>query len=258
MFPLLARGFLLLGAWGAQEAPVENLSGQEQVQREDPATRTGRLESQFAGALVGARDHEDISETPGYRQLLETLANYGEAELAGKAVGNLDVAAALGNPGRWRGQILRVRALVVDIDAVRLAQPLGERVDVYRAFLSEADGSEHLVVDFLQEPPELDFGKDVVDLEGVFFRIVRWENEKGDYVYAPQLIARSLRKLDQQVAPRKTAFDGLALLTIGAAVAYLVVRILLSMRKQKSDPGARDSARAIRERANRPRPKPHP
>ncbi len=263
---LLARGLFLLGAFAAQDegpgvredradpsapAPLGNV--QEDTA---PPAQKPRIESLYEGALVGVADAQDFVETPGYRQLLESLTRYGEEELRQKAGRRLDVAQALADPDGWRGEIVRVRALIAGQMAVRLARPLGEHVDVFRAFLTEADGSEGVVVDFLGPPTALELQEDVVELEAVFFRTVRYENKKGAFVEAPYLIARGLRRLDTEALPRSTAFDSpWPKLVIGAAVAFFVIRILLSMRKKRPDPAASLAARALRERA---RPRLHP
>jgi len=259
---LLARGLFLLGALAPQEGrPAEGREGADPA----PAATTGQdpldaapapkpqLESLYEGALVGAEDGQEFAETPGYRHLLETLSRYGEDELRQKAKRHLDVAQALGDPDAWRGEIVRVHALIAGQMAVRLARPLDEHVDAYRAFLTEADGSEGVVVDFLGEPPALELQDDVVEVEGVFFRTVRYENKKGLFVEAPYLIARGIRRLDTENLPRSTAFDSpWPKLAIGAAVLVFVVRIFLTMRKKPSPPAASSAARALRARARLP------
>lgn len=267
MFSLLARGLFLLGAFAAQgnrpgegvreagaDPSATELSGQDDAV---PPAQKPQLESLFEGALVGAVDAQDFTETPGYRQLLESLARYGEEELRQKAGRRLDVAQALADPGDWRGEIVRVRALVADLRYMRLSRPLGEHVDVIRAFLAEADGSEGVVVDFLPPPPSDLEIKDVVDVEAVFYRTVRYEDRKGAIFDGPYLIARGLRRPDPDTLTRRTAFDGMAKILIGAAVAFFVIRVLLTMRKKPAAPAASVTARALRERARVPlRPDP--
>jgi len=265
MFLLLARAVILVGATAAQgeqagggEPPGPDPSGaaplQEASDELDLAAQRGRIESLYQGALVGAVDAQDFAETPGYRQLLEILSSYGEDELRAKAGRRLDVAQALADPDAWRGEIVRVRALIAGQRAVRFLRPLGEHVDTYRAFLTEADGSEGVVVDFLEPPPPLAIQDDVVEVEAVFFRTVRYENKKGTFVEAPYLIARNLRRLDTEALPRSTAFDDLAKILIGLAVACLVIRIVFTMRKnpvvrRRLDASEPLASRALRERA---------
>src|SRR5262245_37891962 len=120
MFLLLARAVVLLGATAAQggqvtegAAPSPNEAAPvQEAAAQDPAAQERRIESLYAGSLVGVKDAEDFAETRGYRQLLEIVSNYSESELLAKAGRRLDVAQALADPDRWRGEIVRVRALI--------------------------------------------------------------------------------------------------------------------------------------------------
>lgn len=266
MSSLLVSALTLLGAVTTQEqqpAPEVPAGSVEEQQADgaqgsaapaEPAAPPRNLESLFGGALIGARDAEDFAETPGYRQLLETLSQYTDEELRQKVARRLDVPDAIAHPEAWRGEIVSLRALLAYLRVVRLARPLGEHVDTCRAFVAEADGSEGVVVDFLGERPDLE-KHDVVDIEGVFFRTVRYEDTKGGFFEGPYLIARGLRRMDPDT-PRNTAFDDLAKILIGAASAYFVVRILFSMRANKK-PESVTSSRTIRDRARMPlRPDP--
>jgi hypothetical protein len=221
-----------------------------------PVVVAGPLDTLFEGALVGARDGEDFNETPGYRKLLESLAVHGEEELIQKARTELDHADAVASPDRWRGAIVHVRGLVVWMKAYKLATPIGSHEDVFRAIVAETDGSEGVVVDFLQQPPKLELGRDVVDVEGVFFRTVQYESEARDKTQAagevvdpesvknamataPYLIARAPRRLDPETLPGRTSMDPMAKLLIGAALAFVVVRVLMSLQRARSRAPAR-------------------
>jgi hypothetical protein len=231
MSALLLRASLLLTC----------LAGHPQAQQgqQDPAPAlpppTARnVDALFEGALIGARDGQDFHETPGYRRLLEIVSRYGEQELRGQVQRELDFSDALARPDAWRGEFVHVRGVIAGLQAVRLSAPLAERVDAYRAILTEADGSEAVVVDFLEPPPEIEVQRDAVDVDGVFFRTVRYENRNDAAVEVPYLIARNLRTLDPTAAPRSTRLDLISQLLIGAAVVFVVARILMSLRR----PGA--------------------
>ena len=234
MSALLLRASLLLTC----------LAGQPQAQQgqQDPAPTIPPLppptersvDALFEGALIGVRDGVDFHETPGYRRLLELVSRYGEQELRGQVQRELDFSDALARPGAWRGELVHVRGVVAGLQAVRLSSPLADQVDAYRAIITEADGSEAVVVDFLRPPPEIEVQRDAVDVDGVFFRTVRYENRQDAAVEVPYLIARSLRTLDRTAAPRSTRLDLISQLLIGAAVAFVVARILMSLRR----PGA--------------------
>jgi hypothetical protein len=252
MLVLLTRLAPIVLAFGLLEAGTDAAAPQARAQEEGAPN----LEAQFEGALVGVEDFVDFAETPGYRRLLEMLAQYEPAELEKKAIGRLDFAQALSTPDRWRGRIMRLRGMVIGLETVRLWTPVGEAVDCYRAVITEPDGSEGAIVDFLEPPPPLELEEDVVDVEAVFFRVVRIESKSGLPRYAPYLIARGLRRLDQAATPRDTQLSTITLVLLGAAVAYLALRVGLSLRDHKGKKGKEEAQRAraaalIRERAAR-------
>ncbi len=249
---LAVLALVLLSTAGSAQDPqgVPAAAGEPQA----PEVQERRIDSLYEGALVGAQDGAGFVETPHYRRLLELLQRYREEELRQKALERPDFfQAALADPEVWRGELVRVRGLVAGMEAVRLSRPIGDQEDVYRAYVTETDGSEGVVVDFLAQPPAIEIREDVVDVEGVFFRTVRYENLKGGVAEAPYLIARNLRRMDPASAPRVTLFDQYAKILIGAGLAFFVVRILLTLRGKKSagDSAAARASRLIRERAAR-------
>lgn len=276
MFFLLPRVLLFLGGLSGLQDPVSPSPAPEagttiqvqsspsraspvQAPNEHPAPPLEkderRIDALFEGALVGVTDGRDFNETPGYRRLLEILSHYTDEELRARVERHFDFQAALKDPDDWRGRVVSVRGLIADRRAVRLSAPIAGHVDTFRAFVGEADGSECVVIDFLGEPPELDVRRDVVDTEAVFYCVLHYESNKGTMADVPYLIARDIRRLDPETAPRRTVFDGVAIVLIGAAVAYLVVRILLSMRGKKNEHEHSDAAyaaRMLRERAHLP------
>ncbi len=218
-----------------------------------PMEDARRLASLYEGTLLGVVDGQDFGETPGYRRLLEIVSSYGENELRNKAPKNFVRTDALAHPDAWRGELVRVRGLLAGegMKAERLAYPIGEHTDVYRALVTEPDGSDGVFLDFLHPPPSFTLGRDMVEAEAVFVRLVGYENRKGEHVEAPYLIARDLRELDTTDLHHRTAFDEFGLILLGAVLAYMVIRIVLSMRSKKGrakhDPER--AARLIRERA---------
>lgn len=214
-----------------------------------PEEAARRLASLYEGTLSGVQDGQDFAETPDYRRLIEIVSRYGEHELRDKTPRDFDRAAALANPAAWRGELVHVRGLLAGLKAERLAYPIGESTDVFRAIVT--DPNDGIVIDFLHQPPELELERAVVETEAVFVRMVGYENKKGERQQAPYLIARDIRVLDTTKLERRTAFDVFALILIGAALAYLVIRIVMSMHSGKGRASAdpERAARLIRERA---------
>jgi hypothetical protein len=246
---------MLLAFLAVQADPAGAGSTASDPQGEDAPTVEVRVprESQdelWEGTLTGVLDGQDFAETPGYRRLLEILSQRNEQSLAEETQRQLVVADALAEPDAWRGDLVRVRGLVAWMQAVKLAAPIGEFTDVYRALVTQPDGTAGVAVDFLHPPPELQLQRDVIDVEGVLFNTVRYENQRDQPVEAPHLIARGLRRLDLDTLPRSTALEGLGRVLVGAAVAFLIVRVILLVRRKRTGVRKADASRLLCERAH--------
>lgn len=203
----------------------------------------------FEGSLRGVRDGEGFGETPGYRRLLEILTRYGEEELVSKVERNLDMAAAQADPAAWRGHIVRVRGVIIGLSTERLESRIGTSLDAYRAVIW--DGVRAAIVDFLAPPPAVRLERDVVDIEGVFLRTVRYESKGGQEQLAPYVVGRNLRVVDTDSLPRSTRFDSFAAILCGATAAFLIVRAILTVRRSHRQGQRPVLDASIRERAAR-------
>ncbi len=204
------------------------------------------LSVHFEGALVDTQNGEDFRETPGYRKLLEEVRSWPESDFNGRALLRLDYEAAMADPDAWRGRLVTVKGILVDLRAERLDRPIWDQVDAYRAIV--IDGDEGVFCDLLGPPPgleltDVELRRDVVDVDGVFYRKLRFENRQGQIKEAPYLIAKRIRKVDVENAPRSTRHDLPGLVLIGAALAFVAFRLILAVlqRRRRS---RREPARA--------------
>ncbi len=216
-----------------------------------------RLATAFEGALMDSQNGQDFAETPGYRKLLESLSDFTPEQVAERARIYLDHASALREPDRWRGEFVRLRGLIISMEAIRLRTPIRGAIDVFRGTITDANGEEGAVFDVLERPPEFDYERDVVEVEGVFYRTVRFENKRGGFREAPWLIARNVRRLDTEKLERRGPSNPLKVLVIGAALAYFGVRLItfvVQQKKQRAQRGSsgRSSIRAMMERQRGP------
>jgi len=200
----------------------------------------------FEGAFLQAENGQDFRETPGLRKILEQLARFDPADLTARAKESFDITAALADPRAYQGRFFRRRGLLVGLEAVRLRTPIFEHEDIYRATLT--DLRDGVVVDMLEAPPKLELGRDVVDVEGVFYRTVRYENRDGKPYEAPYFIAGSMVRVDPDAAHKSSRLDLLGLLIAGAALAYALIRGSMILLKHRRDhppgPGGGIRARA--------------
>ncbi len=229
------------------------------VQAAAPAATEPRppLSTFWDGALVDGRNGADFDETDGYRKLLETLRDM-DAEGAAREPVPFDRDRALAEPDLFRGDWVRVRGLIVNLQAVRFEQPLGGEEDAWRGILTDTDGSGGVVFDVLGRPEELDLRRDLADVEGVLYRTVRYENRDGEFKEAPWILARSVTRVDQAGLPRSTGLNQWALLLIVAALVFMAVRFGANLRRWKRA-NARphlDASSSIRRAAFGPDPRP--
>jgi hypothetical protein len=161
---------------------------------ETPEERLQRVVTLFGGALTRLTDGADFEQSGAYLDIVSGVSRYEPRYVHDRATKWLDWSASLSEPGRLRGDFVKVRGLVGRISTVKLRQPAGDVEDVYRFFLSEPDGSEPTVVDLVARPDETpQLNRDVVDLEGVFVRTVAFESEKSGKLHeVPYVVALNM------------------------------------------------------------------
>src|SRR5260221_9289074 len=162
---------------------------------EDRAAREELLKSRFEGTLGDTRNGQAFAETQGYEHLLQLLASYPAEEVEKLATRKLDWAAAKADPDAWRGEFVWTRGVIAHRWAERLKNPVSGITDVYRVILTDGDGSDGLVVDMLEEPARVARQSDPVDVQGIFYRTVKYANaaKKTEEVEVPYLLVKTMR-----------------------------------------------------------------
>ena len=238
---------------GVQEAPAAPAPATP-APAEDPAKVQARLATALDGALIDTKNGDDLMvETSGSRRLLQLVNAVEPADATRRATINLDRAAALANPDALRGQWVRVEGLLATLRAERLDRPLDGAVDVWEGAVTDADGSDAIIFDMLQRPEGFEERRDMVVVEGIYYRTARYESRDGHIIEAPYLVARNVLPMDTSERPVVGLSGGpLAAILIGAAVVYFVVRVLMMVRDRGRKPGQiTDSTRAIRQAAEK-------
>jgi len=203
------------------EARVRELAATEsQPLVED---RTELLAGLFQGALRDAIDGTDFEETDSYDRLIYHVRAMPEAEFAAQVTRRLDWADAVARPGMWRGEFVRFRGLVASLEAVKLRHAGDGPEDIYRGFVAQPDSSEMVAFDYVGVPPLVDARRDVIDIEGVVYRTVRYESKTGEVREVPYLIVRSL-EVYRGASEAQSPWLGWKLLV--AVLASLVVALL--------------------------------
>lgn len=212
---------------------------------EDAARRRSELPALFEGALLDSENATDFAETEGYHRLVRLVAAYTPEAVHERVQPTVDPTTLLAEPDAYRGDFVQIRGVINHMTAEKLRAPVLGIHDVFRGFLGDGDGRPRAVFDLVDHPGEFDARRDPVDVEGVFFRTVRYETKKGEFIELPYVIARTMAKVDRVPAHHSRFLrDHTLELVIGLGLAILAARLLMywvqrSKRRSGSPPRAR-------------------
>jgi len=198
----------------------------------DQALREQRLTTLFEGSLNDTKNGDGFVETTGYRRLLQILMSYSPEAVSSRATRKLDYKAALADPDAWRGEFVWTRGLVADIYADRLQNPVFGVRDRFQGILTEADGTEGILFDLCDPPPPIAKRDEAVDIEGIFYRTIRYEAAQAgkgqdQYRLIPYLLVKNVRPVrNASASPGGFMKDNAALLLVGMALAFIAARLL--------------------------------
>ncbi len=212
----------------------------------DPVLREQNLQTRFQGALLDTKNGEGFRETSGYTTLIREIEPYTPEEIAKKAQRWLDYEGAVKDPDGWRGAWVRTRGLVAGLRATKLDSPVLGIKDVWRGYLSQPDKSEKVVVDLLSEPPPIQTNYDAWDVEGVFYRTVKFEDNDGRTWEVPYIVAKAIHPADE---PNKLGILShpivLLLAVVGLALFLARLLLLLAKSKRPAPPSASEHIRRL-------------
>ncbi len=148
----------------------------------------------FEGALSDSKNGDELGETPGYYKLLQVVSDYTPEEVTSRAKRFLDRDAVMKDPDLWRGEFVWARGVIAGLTATSLDTRRYGRGMVFRGAITDGDATGGILID-LPDHPGQDLGvkSGAYDVEGVFFRTVRFENRYGKQTEAPWLIVRNIR-----------------------------------------------------------------
>jgi hypothetical protein len=155
--------------------------------------RATKLRTLFEGSLADTQNGEGFRETQGYWRLIQLLTSYSPEEVDQRAVKRLDYDAVLRDPDAWRGEFVTVRGVPAFMYTQKLSGKVFGIGDVYRGFLTDADGDNGIVFDLPEPPPAFEMRRTPIDIDGVLYRTVRYETQQGKVRVVPYLLARTMR-----------------------------------------------------------------
>jgi hypothetical protein len=201
-----------------------------------PEERRKQFATMFEGGLLDTDNLDDFRETPGYRKMIDSVASIKPDEITRRAK-RLDRDRALEDPDAWRGQFVRVRGVVGGLLANKLERPVYGITDVWRGTIANHDGTEAVVFDLVEPPPAFKVQDDLMDVEGVYYRTVRYQSRTNQWRTTPYLIARTLRPAPASAAQSQPVSTGSSMVipAIGTFVllsAWILYRFASHRRKE--------------------------
>ncbi|MFO1009095.1 MAG: hypothetical protein U1F29_03445 [Planctomycetota bacterium] len=232
-----------------EEAPrTTPVSSAEQAERER------KLYSVFEGALADSKNGDGLVETAGYYKLLKTVADFTPEELTQRAQRPLSYAACVADPDAWRGEFVWARGIIAGLDTVKLDTKAYGREFVYRGVLNEGDGERGILFDLTEAPvekPSIRF--QAYDVEGVLYRLVKYESRTGVAREVPWLIVRNLKPVPNAFEERHEFLARIGPWLLGGMALILAAVLIYSLRRgprrpARRAPPANESIRAMFER----------
>lgn len=207
--------------------------------------RRQRVQTMFEGAFSKVSDGADFDQSRAWLDILKGLARLEPGYVSERATDWLDWNRAVSEPATQRGSYVRVRGLVARVDTEKLVTPVGDITDVWRCYIGDPNGKELKVVDLLKKPgPDLDVGRDVLDVDAVFFRLVGYDlaktgrNGEVQHVEAPYLIGQSATIY---VAPERGP-QGMARIVLLAGLVGGAILVAVVVARQRVTPRRRHPA----------------
>ena len=210
------------------------------IPTQDPETRKAQAEARkqelaklYDGALVDVDNGQDFVESDGYRKLVKHFVDHRESAAAPEQIPYLDWERAAKEPASLQGQYVRARGIAT-VRRWKLDRPVWELIDVWRVFLRDPDGSNRMVIDLVERPPQFAEERDPVEVEGVFYRSVSFApaTRPDERVTIPYLIGKTLRVIEQKPTgiPGFLADWGIYAVLFVLALAWALYRIVRLVR----------------------------
>jgi len=210
-----------------------------------PAVPGEAREVKYEGVLDTVKDGSSIDDQEQPYQYLVRALSRMDASLLAKDAKNVDYPFFAKMPVEMRGQTVKILALFLQSNPIRVDAAPGGVQFIHRTYLSDLSGKEGYVVDLLEPPGELD-QRTVVALDAIFFKLGTYEGKKGS-VQAPLFLGKSLRVIKERMAETPVAKMSGGMM-LGVALGTLVVMMVLtSLMFRKSKPPAPKSPAASME-----------
>ena len=198
-------------------------------------------EVKYEGVLEKVKDGSSIDdqEQP-YQYLVRTLSRMDAAQLS-KDAKSVDYSYYAKMPVEMRGETVKILALFLQSNPIRVDGAPGGVQFIHRTYLSDLSGAEGFVVDLLEPPGEL-ASRTLVGLEAVFFKLGTYEGKKGP-VQAPLFVGKGLRTVKERMADGPVAnLSGGMILGVAISLMFLMIFLTSRIFKKAKPPAPKGPA----------------
>lgn len=200
-----------------------------------PAAPGEVRELKYEGMLAKVKDGTPIDEQDeAYKYLVRSLARM-DAESLAKEAKPVDFPYYSKLPAELRGQSVKIKALFLASNPIRVEGGPGGVNFIHRTYLMDSiRGNEGFVVDLQEAPGDLS-SKTVVSMDAVFLKLGTYEGKLGP-VQAPLFLGKSLRVEKERMAADPISSVGNGTI-IGVGLATMLAILWLTSRMfRKSGP----------------------
>ncbi len=194
------------------------------------------------GALKDVKDLtplEGVELEGPYQKMVDNVLSLTEEAISSSCEGELPYGTFLKYAPELRGRVFRLSGIPGRVTPVRLLDPIQGHEDVYRIVLMEFEATAAFICDLVTRTRLFDTRWDRIEIEGMFYKVVRYESEQGQIRDAPLLIGRTYREmtLPSTAAESAKLFWVKIVIIIGilaaVTVAYVQIRALAQRRSSK-------------------------
>lgn len=127
-----------------------------------------------------------------YLHLVRKLHALTPAETDALSQGDLDVAAALKEPARFRGRVWRSSGLIAELHT----EPVGDRaVPRAHAGIFFTGKMQPVIFHVIEKPDVLTLREDHVETRGIFVKLIEYPTKAGGTAVAPLIVGKTLRRI---------------------------------------------------------------
>lgn len=185
----------------------------------------------FEGVLAKVKDGTSIDDQDESYQYLLRYLSRADAALLNKEAKSVDYSYYSKFPAELRGQTVKVTALFLQSNPIRVDSAPGGVKFIHRTYLSDLSGNEGYVVDLTEPPGEL-ASRTVVGMDAVFLKLGTYEGKKGS-VQAPLFLAKGLHVVKERMAADPVAHLSGTVVAAAGAVTMLIILTLTSFMFRK-------------------------